>query len=103
MLGPKTESESKQSQGAVISCCLYKHYYSLPAIRQIELTIVRGMLIMHEISFSPFLIIRLPIVNKGLEFGTGSGELRSFLLQHVQNAKDEFPSALSHDSLCILI
>ena len=53
---------------------------------------------MHEISFSPFLIIRLPIVNKGLEFGTRSGELRSFLLQHVQNAKDEFPSALSHDS-----
>ena len=45
--------------------------------------------IMHEISFSPFLIIRLPIVNKELEFGTKSGDLRSFLMQHVQNAKDE--------------
>ena len=28
MIGPKTVSETKQSQGADISYCLVKHYYS---------------------------------------------------------------------------
>ena len=49
VLGLKTGSESKQSQGAVISCCVFdicqvECYYSLPVIRRIELTIVRAML-----------------------------------------------------------
>ena len=49
VLGLKTAKESKQSQGAVISCCVFdichvERYYSLPAIRRIELTIVRAML-----------------------------------------------------------